>query len=571
MIEVHCPKALKMEGVLKKFISIFFLSILLSFVSALAAASDSSSAQRKRTPTIAVLPFSDANPASQQNGLGHVVSAMIGTHLRNETNFIVLERASLMKVLDEKQYQEAGLTKETRDRLRQMLSVEVLLTGEVSVLHDLVQIDVRLISVATGEVVVADYASVQGEDALRGVVSKLAKTLEDRYLRQWMGNMTVLVHPVEGEVYIDDQFVGKSSTVIPLKLKDMLQGEYRLKVLAGGYQPFEQKVEIQPRTLREVQVGLKSLPGSLEISSEPLGAKVFINNRVVGITPCKLDTLQEGAYQIHMELKNFRDWDHRTQISSGQVSEVKAKLEVIQGQILVESNPVGAQVYIGTNLVGQSPLLIDNVTPGMVGLFLRAKGYSTWSQDVQVQPGEKVKLAPQLDRQTGKLTLVTGLSGTKAVITDANNVQVADVELPIFKRILDEGQYKIVVTKDKYYPESLAVNIAADKEVRNEFVMKLKPGRISIAHAAETPVDVFVDGVYKGKAGGLAVEVQEGKHQLFLRNFHGEKNMQIEVGADQTVEIPVSSLQVERGLSWWSALAAVLLAGAILIAAEVRK
>ena len=46
--------------------------------------------------------------------------------------------------------------------------------------------------------------------------------------------------------------------------------------------------------------------------------------------------------------------------------------------------------------------------------------------------------------------------------------------------------------------------------------------------------------------------------------------MLVDIVADQTVEIPASSLQVQRGLPWWSALGAVLLSGAILIAGGVN-
>lgn len=552
---------------------ICLLSLLLTFVGANAADGDNSSTQpHKRTPTIAVLPFSDANPGSALQGLGHVVSAMMGTHLRNETNFIVLERSSLLRVLDEKQYEDIGLTKETRDKLRQMLAVEVLLTGEVSSLAGQIQIDLRLISVLTGEVVVADFATVNGSDNLRPAVSKLAKALEDRYLRQWMGNLTVLVHPVEGEVYLDGQFVGKASTNVPLKLPGILEGDYKIKVLAGGYQPLEQAISIQARTTRELQLGLKSLPGSLEIFSEPLGATVWLNSHAMGVTPLKLDTLAEGSYLIQMALVNFKNWSQKVMINSGQASEVKAKLAVVQGSMLVESQPAGASVYIAGNLVGKAPLLLENVPPGVSVVSLRLDGYTSWSGEINVQPGEKVKLSQQLDRQYGKLTVVSVMDDIKAELLDREgNIILKLLDLPTHKLPVDEGEYVLRVSKNQYFTQDYPVRIAPDEEFRIEVVLKRKPGKISIAQAAQTPVDVFVDGNYLGKAGGLAVELPEGKHRVFLRNYHGEKSMVVTIVADQTVEIPASSLQVQRGLPWWSALGALLLSAAILTAAEVNK
>jgi len=561
-------------GVFLKYKSMFYLALAFLFGagSLWAASSDTSSVEpRKRVATVAVLPFADANPGAQEEGLGRVVAAMLGTHLRNETSFIVLERSNLLKVLDEKQYEDAGLTKETRDKLRQMLSVEVLLTGEVARLSSQIQIDLRLISVSTGEVVVAEYATVKNPEDLRASISKLAKTIEDRYLRQWMGNLSVLVHPVEGEIYLDDQFMGKASMNAPLKLQGILEGQYRLKVLAGGYQVFEQLVEVQPRTVRELQVALKSLPGSLQVSSEPLGASVWLNGRESGVTPVNLDTLPEGNYNIRLAMKNFKEWSQRVSISSGQVSDVKAKLEVVQGQILVESQPTGAKVFVGPSLMGQTPMLLDNVNPGTVGIAMRLDGYANFSTDVVVQPGERAKISAVLKRQTGKLTVVSSDADVHADILDAAGNLVGGLELPIHKQPLDAGEYQVVITRAKCFEDRHKIVIAPDEETRITADMRQKPGRISIAHSAQTPVDIFVDGRYLGKASGLAVELPEGDHELFLRNYHGEKRMKLHVVADETLEIPASSLEVQKGLSLWSALGALLFTGAILLTAEVKK
>jgi len=524
----------------------------------------------KRTPTIAILPFGESNAESQEKGFGKVVASMLGTHLRNETNFVVLERSRLAQVLDEQKYMQSGLTQADREKLRQLFAVEVLLTGEASALGAQIQLDTRLISVATGEVLVAEYAQVPSQADLRSAVSRLAKTIENKYLRQWMGDLQVVAFPVEGEVYLNDQFMGKSSLTKPLRLNDILEGEYHLRVLAGGYQKSEQIVKVIPRALREVQVGLKSLPGSLEIASDPLGAAVCINGKEMGKTPLKVDTIAEGQYTIAMRLKNFKDWTQRIQIQSGQLSEVKSKLEVIPGQLMVQSTPSGAQVYVGRALAGPTPLLLENVPPGSVNVEMRLEGYAPWTQDIVVQPGERADLSPTLQRQTGKLTLVTSQEGVTASIRPRGSKEAVITQgLPCHKLSLDAGFYEITLSKPRHYSKKREVEIRPDEETRLEQDLTLKPGRLTFAKVGEAPVDVFIDGEYHGKANGIQVELPEGNHEILLRNWFGEKKFTVDVKADATLDVSSAELADSRSIPWWSALGALLITLPILFAGGI--
>ena len=45
---------------------------------------------RKRTPTLAILPLTNANPVSRKVGYGNSIASMLQTQIRNETNFLVL-------------------------------------------------------------------------------------------------------------------------------------------------------------------------------------------------------------------------------------------------------------------------------------------------------------------------------------------------------------------------------------------------------------------------------------------------------------------------------------------------
>ncbi|MDR2732944.1 MAG: PEGA domain-containing protein [Fibromonadaceae bacterium] len=485
----------------------------------------------ERTPTISVLPFTDNNQAAASQSYGKVIATMFGTHLRNETNFIVLEQNNPQK---------AG----------------ALLTGEVSIVGSLIQIDAKLIS-ANGNVIVAEYAQVGSQTELRTAISKLAKSIEDKYLRQWMGDLQITVLPTEGEVYLNEQFVGKSSLSSPLRLNNMLEGKYSLRVLAGGYQKSEQEIQVEPRAMQSVQVTLQSLPGSLRIESEPSEAAVFINGQDMGKTPYSLASIAQGNYSVELQVENFKIFKQAVKIQSGQLSELKAKMEVIPGQLFVQSVPSNAKVFLGENFMGHAPLLIENITPGAVPITLLLNGYSEYKDNVKILPGKKTEVNANIERQTGKLTIVSPQHKLSVQILGENKISL---EAPFHKQVLNAGDYKVVISKPQYYDTTYSIKIKPDEEFRLETELKLKPGRIHFVKTSDTPTDVFIDDEYKGKASEMVLEIPEGEHTILLRNWFNEKKWKIQVYADKTEEISLDEFTQNSSFSWWGAIGAALIA-----------
>jgi len=493
-----------------------------------------------RSPTISVLPFTDNNQAAASQSYGKVVAVMFETHLRNETNFIVLEHGSSKK---------AG----------------AMLSGEVSVIGTIIQIDAKLISADTKEVIVSEYAQVNSQAELRNEIVRLAKTIEDKYLRQWMGDLQITVLPTEGEVYLNEQFVGKSSLVKPLRINNLLEGKHILRVLAGGYQKYEQEIRVEPRTLQNVQVSLQSLPGSLRIESEPSEADVYINEQNMGKTPYNLASIAQGNYSVELRAENFEPFKQTVKIQSGQLSELKPKMKIISGSLLVESSPSNVQVFMGENFMGITPILLENVSPGIVSVNLRLNGYSSHKEDVKILPGKKTGIYANMSRQIGKLTVVSSQHELSVKIEGESN---SSFEAPFHKQALNVGEYKITVSKPKYYDKIYTVTIKPDEEFRLSTELDLKPGKISFVNAGKTPTDVFINNEYRGKASGMNLEVPEGEHEVLLRNWFGEKKFKIQIQADKIEEISLQEFTQKSSFSWWGALGAALIAIPVYIAGQ---
>ena len=72
--------------------------------------------------------------------------------------------------------------------------------------------------------------------------------------------------------------------------------------------------------------------GDLSITSTPLGARVFVNGRAVGVTPLVLREQRAGSVAVQIASEGFERWSASVQIPAGQVTSVEATLRASRPQ-----------------------------------------------------------------------------------------------------------------------------------------------------------------------------------------------------------------------------------------------
>jgi TolB-like protein len=537
-----------MKYLLKKYCLVKLVIVILC-ITGIATAQDLSALQ-KRTPTLAVLPFENTNTEAKERAFGASIAAILNTHIRNETNFVVLERSRLNQLFGEKQLDMAGMTDADRTRMGQMFSVEVLLTGEVAEIGGVLHIDARLISIQTGNVVVAEYVEVKDINTLREKLVALSRTIELKYLRQWIGSLTVVSAPVEGEVYIDEVYAGKASQAKPLVIEKLLEGQYKVRVIAGGYEEYKEVVQVKPKSNREIGVMLKSLPGSIAVSSEPTGARVMINGKDMGLAPLNLERLEKGVYNIRMQMDNYLDWSGVAIVEPGQSAEIKGQMKVIPGKLLISTVPEGVTVFLDSKKVGVTPVLVENIRPGTYQVLLEAPTYANHSVLQTIKPGQEHKIHHEMLKKTGKLTVLANLPDAKIQLFDGKSDTaslVFEQTLPIHKIPLNVGFYKMKVSRPSYFTQEEMIHITADKEYRTERVLLQKPGTLIVASAPVKGAKFYMDGNYEGTAN--IFEVPQGEHVLERQTFFETQVQTVQVQADSTTRSFLN--QPKPGSSRW--------------------
>jgi hypothetical protein len=158
------------------------------------------------------------------------------------------------------------------------------------------------------------------------------------------GRVLVRSMPSGARLFID----GKDRGQTPATIRDLSQGEHRIRLARDGYVDIERRVVLSPKQpsqslsiplKRDAQKGLASPKpgaprsaeagsvGSLIVESRPPGAAVIIDGRQVGTTPMSLGDLRTGSHAVRLERDGYRIWTSGISISAGEQNRITASLE----------------------------------------------------------------------------------------------------------------------------------------------------------------------------------------------------------------------------------------------------
>ncbi len=192
------------------------------------------------------------------------------------------------------------------------------------------------------------------------------------------GSLQVVSDPPGVAVYLD----GISRGETPLTLAKVTPGIRKLRASMPGFVSVIREVEIISGQEATVEV---ELGGRLNILSIPAGARAFIDEKYVGITPLKTERIPAGSYQLRLAKEKYKDKLSAVVLSRGQEKEVSGRLIPVKGSISISSDPPGAFVYLDAENKGSTPVFIYGVMIGKHSLKLTKPGYKDWEKDITVE------------------------------------------------------------------------------------------------------------------------------------------------------------------------------------------
>jgi len=143
----------------------------------------------------------------------------------------------------------------------------------------------------------------------------------------------------------------------------------------------------KPQPLEPVEQGL-------EIESDPDGASVYLNNRLVGETPLLLENLAAGRYQLRLELQGFYPHDAWIDYAGGHMV-FRTDLRRVTGFLQIDVEPPGAAIRVGDRDLPSGS--VSELPAGVFTARVRLFGFEEYAAQVSIEDNALTRLAVRLE------------------------------------------------------------------------------------------------------------------------------------------------------------------------------
>lgn len=169
--------------------------------------------------------------------------------------------------------------------------------------------------------------------------------------RATAGRLVVDSTPRGASVTVDKRWLGRT----PLTLNDVAFGRHEVRVVQNGYETGREEVTLSEATpTRTLSFRLKrtapatrgaartnqppaarpaapqSYTGSMYVDSRPRGARVYLDGKMVGVTPIRIPDVAIGSHVIRLQLEAHRDWTSSARVVAGEERRVTGSLDPIR-------------------------------------------------------------------------------------------------------------------------------------------------------------------------------------------------------------------------------------------------
>ena len=164
------------------------------------------------------------------------------------------------------------------------------------------------------------------------------------------------------------------------------------------------------------------LKSEISIGSDPIGAKVYIENKdnLLGQTPFQT-TLEPGRYKLFLVLDGHVPFEESFEVRAGEPVKLFFKLEKFQrvGRLRVKTNVRDAALFIDGRNIGLTPYReFITLDEGRHQIAVRKDEYTSFSQEVDIVVNEDLEVVAELFLQSAPMTW-KGYVGWTSLVTGA--------------------------------------------------------------------------------------------------------------------------------------------------------
>lgn len=325
--------------------------------------------------------------------------------------------------------------------------------------------------------------------------------------------------PSQARVTVDGKELGNAPGEFTLT-----PGKHTIAIAAARYQPFSGEVDVVGEGKSQTYTP-KLVPAWAEVtvSSEPAGAKLFVDGEERGVTPLTTQIVA-GNHPVELRMAGFKSWTTDVRVKANEpLSLGPVRLGLPDGNLALRSEPSGASVSVGGVYRGQTPLALELRPDIPHNVVLTLPGYEASTREISMTAGENRTLSVPLSGVFGELTVAVQPADAQ-VFVDGKPVGAASQKLRLVATTHDIEirktgfvTYKASITPRPGVPQKIETTLLTPEQTR----MAATPTNIrSKADQALKlmPIGSFTMGSPRREPGRKANEAQ--RDVQFKRPFY---------------------------------------------------
>ena len=278
----------------------------------------------------------------------------------------------------------------------------------------------------------------------------------------------VLVHvdPAGAAVELDGAHVGNAPVLLP----GVAIGKHRLTVSQPGFQSRNVDLDIRNPAPQKIDVSLVTDSATLRVSSDPIGARVFLNGVPRGETPTVLERIPEGTVTLELKADGYQDFRQEMRLAAGDDRALSLALDPKPASLQVVTVPEGARIYLDDAFRGLSPMTFEDIPPGTHRVRIDLAAHDSMARNVVLGRAESAVEEFHLVPNCGSLRVCTSpagvtvlvdgkIRGTTAAKPDGTDQisEALDIDMVL------AGSREVLFTREGYHEQRRTIDVQRDQ------------------------------------------------------------------------------------------------------------
>jgi PEGA domain len=211
-----------------------------------------------------------------------------------------------------------------------------------------------------------------------------------------VGSLRVVSSVTGAQVLIDGEEKGTVNSTI----QNVPVGQHIVEVRARGHAPQTMEVTIAAGEQRVARVDLtaqaeRPVTARLRVVTPVPNAEVFIDGASAGPAPFDRPDLAPGKHYVIVRARGYAEWKREVDLDPATPTTLSAELSA-SGTVKILSNVSGATVIVDGQVMGKTPVVLDNIAAGEHLVEVKHSGYVDAKQPFHLDGGEQKILAADL-------------------------------------------------------------------------------------------------------------------------------------------------------------------------------